>query len=104
MTEQKLGEKILTPEERMNVDIPCESCDSSRNLGHMNIGSVECLDCAVEYYLKAQDAKTYPIAFEDGHKIGIAKCQARVERIKGELEKRLREHGNYKDWWQEFWK
>lgn len=33
-----------------------------------------------------QDAKTYPIAFEDGHKAGIQKCQLRVERILREVE------------------
>ena len=97
-------DRLLTEKERMNVDIPCESCDFSRNMGHMNIGNVECLDCAVKYHIKAQDAKTASIKdaelreyeqelrryFED--KITEAKtfvraeCQAKIREIFEEIE------------------
>ena len=60
-----------------------------------------------EAIAKAQKDLTYPEAFEDGHRAGIEKCQARVERIKREIGAKLRNRigvlDKFWDWWQEFW-
>ena len=68
---EKGNARLLTDEERMNVYIPCESCASSRNMGRMNIGSVECLDCAVKCHLKAQLAKVDKLDRPDRERLRI---------------------------------